>query len=216
MCYNCAMSEIENEGQQQEAPQETPQQDQSQTPSSPAFSISPEEWQQTQQALRALAQRATEVPGEQQEEEYEELDVDEYINSRIQQGINQHMEPMRPLLDATVRERGERVMQEHFAAAKKNPETSDFDENLAERVAQSFLAEVGGDPLKALNEGIKYAVENRKGERAAGKQKVLASLGRGPQDYEPGNPEGSAVKTKKAFKTYDEVIDDRIASENEI
>jgi hypothetical protein len=159
---------------------------------------SQEEWTQTQQALQYMAQVLS--PVEEEEPEQGEIDIESYLESYFQR----KMAPVQPLLDLTVKERGEKVMKDIFDAAEK--EVGDFDRKLAERVANSFLAEHGGDPVEATKAGAKYAAELRANERKAGVQAHNERLRQGPPDPEPAVQGGAQAARKKAT-TYDEVID---------
>lgn len=148
--------------------------------------------------LVSMFQEPEEVPEAGEEGEF---DVAAYLD----QAVDARLQPVRPLLDATVKERGEREMQNIFTRMKS--EVGDFDPKLAERVAQSFLSEHGGDPVKATEEGARFAAEVRKSERAAGKSEHVERLRRGPLDPEPSGEGGQAVKTRAKDKTYDDVIE---------
>jgi hypothetical protein len=128
-----------------------------------------------------------------------EIDIDAYLDYAIQQ----RMAPVMPLMDATVKERGEKEMVRIFDEVQAELKT-DFDRKLAERVATSFLAEHNGDPVEATKAGARYAAEIRKAERAAGETGYKERLARGPQDYEPA-ANGAGVRTRPPAKSYDEV-----------
>jgi hypothetical protein len=129
-------------------------------------------------------------PVEEDEPDQGEIDIESYMDAYF----NRRMQPVQPLLDLTVKERGEKVMKDIFDEVQN--EVGDFDRKLAERVANSFLAEKGGDPVEATKEGARYAAKLRQDER----------LRQGPPDPEPA-VEGGAQAARKKATTYDEVID---------
>jgi hypothetical protein len=164
----------------------------------PGFSVSEEEWRQTQQAIQYMAQVLS--PVEEDEPDQGEIDIESYMDAYF----NRRMQPVQPLLDLTVKERGEKVMKDIFDEVQN--EVGDFDRKLAERVANSFLAEKGGDPVEATKEGARYAAKLRQEERKAGVQAHNERLRQGPPDPEPA-VEGGAQAARKKATTYDEVID---------
>jgi hypothetical protein len=164
---------------------------------------SQEEWQGTQQALNYLVQMFQEPEEPQPQPGVDEegnIDIDAYIDA----AFNQRMAGVQPLLNLTVKERGEKVMNQMFD--KLEADIGDFDRKLAERVANSFLAEHPNDPQKALEEGVKYAAEVRKNERKAGEDSYVERLRRGPQDPDP-EVCGGGNKARKKASSYDEVIE---------
>jgi hypothetical protein len=186
------------------APDPTPTPAAESAPAAPAFDpsafASKEDVDRLGQSLNYLVQMFQEPQDPQQDpQQDDEIDIDAYVQSLI----HREFAPVRPLLDATVKERGEKEMQRIFGEVKTELKT-DFDEKLAERVAQSFLAEHGGDPVEATKAGARYAAEVRKAEREAGGKAYQERLQRGPGDYELG-VEGGGTAPRPKFKSYDDV-----------
>ncbi len=163
---------------------------------------SEDEWKATQAVIRQVAQ-AMQPP----ESEPADLDVDDYIRQAVESQVG----PMRPMVEAAARQQGERQLNELLDRHEKS--LGKFDRGLAERAAQSFLAEIG-DPQKAVEEGAKYAVSYRKQEREAAVKEYQESLKRGPHDIDPG-VSGAAERSSPPAKSYDEVIE-RWAGQTEV
>ncbi len=176
-------------------------------PAAPSFSIQEDEWRSTQEQLKStneainyLVQMFQEPePDPQQQSDGDEIDIDAYID----QAVNSRLAPVRPLWEASVKERGEKEMTKIFDRIEA--EAGDFDRKLAERVANSFLEEAGGDPVKATEEGARYAAQLRAEERKSGVQAHNERLRQGPPDPEPAVSGGGNTARSKD-KSYDDVI----------
>jgi hypothetical protein len=121
-------------------------------------------------------------------------EVREYVDSRFG--------TLAPHVERQVADQGRKVMLDAFAELKKDESIGDFDDNLAERVANSFFAETG-DPELSVQEAAKYAAKIRKQEREEGQSELKKNL-RGYHD----EPEGAgAASSRPRHKSYDEVID---------
>jgi hypothetical protein len=143
-------------------------------------------------------------PQYEQEQEYdpEDVDIDSYINQRVQQMIA----PMVPMYEATIKDQGEKRLRElhdEYAA-----QYGDFDRELAEAFAQKLIGSpsVGQNAVKAVEEGVKKAVAVAERERKAGEEAYRASLKRGGHDFEPSGGGGSGEKRIPQPKTVEEVI----------
>src|SRR5215207_10156399 len=86
-------------------------------PAPAAWAPSEQEFREMQQGLGYLVQMFQEPdPGTPDPSQDDDGEVD--INSYIQQAVDARLQPVRPLLDATVKERGEKEMQKIFDRMK--------------------------------------------------------------------------------------------------
>lgn len=190
-------------------------------PETPQFQVSQEEWTQAQEQIKQLTGIVPTVKqmaqyfeaANEPEDDPEDFDIDRYIQSQI----DSRLAPIMPVVSNAAQRSGEERMKTIFAELKKGkdgqPGIGDFDEKLAERAAHGFFVETG-DPVKAVEEGARYAAEVRKSERDAGREEYKASFRRGPHDQDP-DVTGGGNKSIPAAKTYDEVIE-RYAGETEV
>ncbi len=162
------------------------------------------------QGLNYLTQMFQAPEEDPEEDDGGEIDIGAYIN----QAVESRLSPVRPLLDATVKERGEKLMGEIFDRVSQEDGVGDFDRKLAERMANSYVQEFGGDPVKATEEAAREAARIRREERKAGETSYIERLRRGPLDPEP-QVAGAATKTRSKDKSYDDVIE-RWSGESEV
>ena len=205
------MSETENETPEVTEQAAAPAQEATPAPSfDPSQYATKEDFQQLSQGINYLTQMFQAPEEQEYEEDGGELDLESYMDQYFQR----KMGPFQEAANLTIKERGNKIMNDLFDAAQK--EYGDFDRKLAERTATSFLSEMGGRPEQAeeaTKMAAKYAAEVRKAEREAGESSYRERLQRGPIDPEPA-VSGAGNTTRSKAKSYDDVIN-RWAGETE-
>lgn len=107
-----------------------------------------------------------------------------YIDSQIEQGVNGRISAYEPVLNQTVAERGEQVIQQKFADLKTT--VGDFDDVLARELAEGYAASLG-DPNLAIQKAAQRAHEFAQAQRTAGVEEYKTTLGNiGQAPREPG------------------------------
>jgi hypothetical protein len=193
---------------------ETPQTETPETPATPAggwAGPSQDEWQKTTQSIDKLTQLVGELfedPGE----ELEPPDPNSFdmtdprqVAALMEMVVDSRMGQITPYVKTAAQDQGRRVMQETFATLKGEGEgkVGDFDENLAERLA-NFYFEQTGDPQGSLRAAAEEAARIRAEERAAGVKSVPRR--RGPSDPDETGIGGGATPIRK-YESYDDVVD---------
>lgn len=135
-----------------------------------------------------------------------------YIQYQVDQGVQSRLGNYVPVLDQTVADRGEQVINEHFDRAEKAV-GGDFNRGLARAVAEG-LANQGMDPASAVLEAAKMARAARVEERAAGVEEFKTTLGNiGSAPREPGAV-GAATDLYEAPRGRDGRIDYKVVTDN--
>ena len=181
--------------QQQEQPQYVPMQ----------------EFQRVQQELSQMSQFLRETFGE----EEPEPDPSQYSQAELaylaaQQGI----QPYAPMLQAAVEQQGRQKFDSLMEQHEQNPEIGKVDRKLAQYAAEAMIREAGGDPVKAVELGARYAAQVQKELGSKAVEDFKKSL-KGPgQSHEPFSG-GGGEKAVEPAKDYDEVIS-RWAGQSEV
>jgi hypothetical protein len=209
------MSEHENEQQQNE----NEQQQQEETPTVNWTGPSQEEWQATQEAIKQFAgvvptigqmaetlRRAATPPVEENDDDFD-------LGSYIEQEINRRVGPYLPAVTSAAEQQGKERMHKMFDGFKSEWK-EDFDYDLAEKVANQLYSQTG-DATKAVEEGAKYALDYRKRERAAGEESYKERLRKAGLLREEPSVSGQGDRSVPAPKTYDEVIERKLAEQTD-
>ena len=155
---------------------------------------SADDWNSLTSTVQALAQQMQPAPELPQAPEFVSTDelgdsyvdpeqLTAYINYQIEQGVNQRIGNYMPVLDQTVSDRGEVVINQHFDQAEKTV-GGDFDRTLARAIAEGYSAQ-GMDPRQAVLEAAKVARSARVSEREAGVSEyktTLENIGKAPRE----------------------------------
>lgn len=193
----------------------TPPVDDASVSQEPAWSPSQDEFKAIQEQIKGLAgfvptlQQVQAIMAEQNAPDPDDLDIDSYIEMRLQERIA----PLLPIVNSAAQRNGQERMTEIFTDLKTK-EKLDFDDKIAERFSHAFFSE-HGDPVKAVEDGARAAAEFRANERKAGEDGYKASLKRGPAGGSDLPVSGSGNHTVPAAKSYDEVIE-RYAGQTEV
>ncbi len=148
--------------------------------------------------VQQMAQFLQQAQAEHEGEEYEDLDVEQIIQARI----NQAMAPIMPIVQQSAQKSGQEQMNKLFK--EQEDKLGKFDHELAERAAHSYFQETG-NPVKAVEMGAKYAADYAKKLKDEAVEEYKKSLRRpGPAD--PG-VDGSGDRAVLKAKNYDEVIE---------
>jgi hypothetical protein len=205
----------EHESEQPEVqPEETGGESESQggqegtpSPSSGWGGPSQEEWQQTQQMIQQMAQYFQ--PEEEEEPDFGSYDdpmlaMQAYVDSRFQQ--------VAPYVQGAARQQGEQKLNELFEQHEK--QYGKFDRQLAEYAATALVQQTG-DPVKAVEEGVKYAAQVAERERKAAVEEYKKKIGGVRRDFDDLPVEGGGDGAVPKAKSYDEVIE-RWASQMDV
>ena len=161
-----------------------------------------EEWQRLtkqQEDIAKLVGELFEDPGEELEPpdpgSFDMTDPRQ-VAALMEMVVDSRMGQITPYVKTAAQEQGRRVMKENFATLKGEGEgkVGDFDENLAERLA-NFYFEQTGDPQGSLRAAAEEAARIRKEERDAGVKSVPRR--RGPSDPDETGIGGGATPIRK-------------------
>lgn len=179
-------------------------------PPSPATpSVDPQQYAAMAQRVEQMERFIQEnfAGSDEPEEDLDGMDVGQlmarYVDTRF--------EGIAPFVQAAAQEQGDKRFNALMDELEKKPDIGKVDRKLAYMVAESMLAEVG-DPIKAVEEGARYAASVLKAEREAGINDYKKSVGRRtPDDFGVESGERSSPPAK----SYEEVIE-RWSSQNEV
>lgn len=189
------------------APTPTPQQG-----AEPQY-VTKEEFAEIQRSLSGITQFFQENfgPEEEDQPDFSQIPPEQLAYLAAQQG----MAPYQPMLQAAMEEQGNRRFNELMDQHESNPEIGKVDRKLAMYAAEALIREAGGDPVKAVELGARYAAEVRKQERGEAVEEYKKSLKRPAPGADDLGAAGAGNAPVKPAKTYDEVIA-RWQGENEV
>ena len=177
----------------------------------PAWAPTQDDWQNLQSELAQLRQAVT--PQEPTAaapalSDYADAEgiitpdaLQRYIAEEVQRGVQAQMEPVRPVLDQTIQERGEQMVRAEFDRLKST--VGDFDPDLARAIAEGLVHQTN-DPAAALTQAAQLAHNALKAARETAVEEykqTLANIGNAPT--EPGAA-GAGVLDETKPKDYND------------
>lgn len=172
----------------------------------PTWAPSQEDWAGLTQTVQSLVQAVTPqpiVPAAPQLNDYLQQDpvtgemqftpegLDKYISDRVAAGVNDRIGSYEPILNQTVSDRGEQLINQRLEQLQT--EVGPFDATVARQIAEGLAVLPGAEPNAVLKQAAETAraYEKSIGEKAVEEyKKTLSNIGNAPR--EPGAA-GSAV-----------------------
>ena len=172
----------------------------------PAWAPSQEDWQNLTGTVQNLVQGLTPqpvAPAAPQLNDYLSQDpitgemqftpegLDQYITDRVSTGVNERMGSFEPILNQTVSDRGEQLINQRLSELQT--EVGPFDTKVARQIAEGLAVLPGAEPNAVLKQAAETARSYEKtiGEKAVEAYKAtLSNIGNAPRDP---SATGSAV-----------------------
>lgn len=173
----------------------------------PAWAPTQEDWQTLTSTVQYLAQQVAPPPAAPpappQLADYTQTDpatgetsftpdgLERYINDRINQGVDAKLGPVEPVLNQTIADRGEQLIQQRLEQLQT--EVGSFDAKLARSVAEGLAVLPNADPNAVLKQAAEMVRDMQKtiGDAAIEEyKKTLSNVGNAQR--EPG-ANGAAV-----------------------
>lgn len=189
----------------------------------PPWAPSQEEWaaltgtvQQLAASFQPPAPPAPEAPSFLQTDEttgenyIDPAQLQAYINFQIEQGVNGRLNPVEPILNQTIADRGEQIINTRFTDLG----VTDDARPVARAIAEGIAAAPGADPNAALKNAAEMIAEHDKRVAAQAVEAYKTTLGNiGSAPVEPGAT-GAAVNAYELPKGRDGRIDYKDAMNN--
>ena len=172
----------------------------------PAWAPTQEDWQALTQTVQTLAQHAAPPPAQPApaalgdylqtdpqtgEQSFTPDGLERYINDRIAQGVDAKLSPVEPVLNQTIADRGEQLINQRLTELQT--EVGPFDPKLARSVAEGLAVLPNADPNAVLKQAAEMVRDMQKTAGAAAVEEYKKTLSNvGNAQREPG-ANGAAV-----------------------
>lgn len=171
-----------------------------------AWSVSQQDWENLHGTVQALAQTLTPTPQAPREPAFNDFftpdpvsgeieltadGIEKYLDTKVQHRLDQALGNYTPVLNQTVADRGEQIIQGKLDSLQGT--VGAFDKQLARELAEGYASTGSMHPDEAIQRGAQRAAEFAKAEREAGVAEfktTLSNIGEAP--HEPGAA-GAAV-----------------------